>query len=732
MGNLWVHRNKNSPFITDIELGHIIINKTTTHQNNLRRQQFLNTLHRYNQNTFNVDDVDINFIFQVFVFLMNKHNTDEEFEVIFNALGGFCDVNNCKAFQRNYRNRCNLNINHYNDKYKQSTYQILDKIHCYYMHTFDLGYRLHQEERDKVAKMCHNENTYFSDHYNKNVTEYYFKMKEEYTQFEKSDQNNHKQLPINVKIQTINELVTTKRNALYNVNMLNNRICAKYSSLTNHFDNKQIDSTNNTLVIQNTIYSSGIPFKYGYTDEQTSKNAIIVTAKYSSLKDELIMNNISTISIEQYDTEYSKAKIHFACHYRRKRYRFMKIEYLLSLMIYCNFDSLQNRLTKTYYLRNHINIHNNFYYMGKYLKISVHKFGCWASSYNSSFYHGINQKCYFLTYIGLHSYGLPIYSPLSTSLSFEVATNFTGMNKGMVIQFAGFRAKYFSVSWLSDYANESECLFIQNKRPLEINNIVDVEIGIEFDIILRALKLIENVTDGKYLGKMFIPRPLAVLAIKIIHHQLSYKLSKYKPFKSLNKYGKAICNTYCKNKTYLLLSPNYKIDIPLLSELFFHSGNKWIGIKEICMLFPNIKTISMYISLSSLNSILEDILSNLDKQTTLTEVHLHLIYDYDIDDSIEIPLATSLAQYRPKFQKLRFNILQKLQKLRFQRFISCNNYKRSVYVEKIKLRYSYQQKLVVIGYINKISIGITRCSAISAEIQTIIVSYYVINYRINE
>eukprot|EP01084_Bolivina_argentea_P287148 492679_1 len=81
-----------------------------------------------------------------------------------------------------------------------------------------------------------------------------------------------------------------------------------------------------------------------------------------------------------------------------------------------------------------------------------------------SFYHGVAEKLLLPSYIGVD--GILIYCPLSTSSSFQVAQNFTNHNKGLVIEFGTrfvhYSAKYFSMSWLSDYASESEYLFIQN------------------------------------------------------------------------------------------------------------------------------------------------------------------------------------------------------------------------------------------------------------------------------
>eukprot|EP01084_Bolivina_argentea_P255421 429589_1 len=76
--------------------------------------------------------------------LLTVHHTNEEFEYISHQLAGYCNKAECVAFKRNYRNRENKNL----ESHKQSPrQQIIDKIHCYYLHSFDIGYRLTAGQR---------------------------------------------------------------------------------------------------------------------------------------------------------------------------------------------------------------------------------------------------------------------------------------------------------------------------------------------------------------------------------------------------------------------------------------------------------------------------------------------------------------------------------------------------------------------------------------------------------
>eukprot|EP01084_Bolivina_argentea_P012107 22685_1 len=91
---------------------------------------------------------NISDILDNFHHLLSFHDTDKDFESIYKQLHS-CNINDCKLFARNYRNRDKIKDN--NQKRKElyntndtdiiSLYQIMDKIHCYYYHTYDIEFR---------------------------------------------------------------------------------------------------------------------------------------------------------------------------------------------------------------------------------------------------------------------------------------------------------------------------------------------------------------------------------------------------------------------------------------------------------------------------------------------------------------------------------------------------------------------------------------------------------------
>eukprot|EP01084_Bolivina_argentea_P133162 234992_1 len=134
----------------------------------------------------------------------------------------------------------------------------------------------------------------------------------------------------------------------------------------------------------------------------------------------------------------------------------LSIDYLLALMIYCNFDRIGYEFSKSY-REDDGKQHTEWFWMGKNLKIAIRKFGQYYYEHNQPLYHGITKQLIFPTYVT----NVQIHGPLSTSSEIEVAITFTNGNQGLIIQFGdpyGFTKK-FAVGWLSDFANEKEHLF---------------------------------------------------------------------------------------------------------------------------------------------------------------------------------------------------------------------------------------------------------------------------------
>eukprot|EP01084_Bolivina_argentea_P034218 63332_1 len=459
-----------------------------------------------------------------FLYLSTKHNNDEEFEAISNEFG-FCTGNKCKILKRHYGNRdSKINIIYKTKDESDMLWDaVLDKIHCYYQHCYDIGYRLSSKEKTEIQQ--------YSDEY-----------------------------LINNKAIKIKQILTNKRKICQNIVEMNSTSNKKFNQFCMESSDSQNESKNSN---SERIYSFGERFNYYgkkdhyWMDDWFWKDHVCVQRKYSSLKEELIMNNIAKMTIEQFNMEYKKAIIHFDSQHRKQNEKWenMFVTLILSLMIYANFDIIQSEFSKTY--RQNVEKHNNFYFLGKYLKTAIHKFG--TSIYEGdtkTFYHGISEQLLFPTYIS----AVCICCPLSTSSSVEVALNFANYNNGLVVQFGDYTwyppasPKYFSMRWISDYGNENEYLFIQNSTTykLQINNITDTRCGTEYGTILKALKIIDAII-GPRNCRQPIGHNMKSLILKIINHQFAHQ-----PFVSLNEHAKTIIDSYFKETKHYSINMECK------------------------------------------------------------------------------------------------------------------------------------------------------------------------------
>eukprot|EP01084_Bolivina_argentea_P105456 188843_1 len=415
-------------------------NKFQKHKWFLYAQRLKNSLSKYCAKT----DISMLSFEEVVTLLDNficllQFNDHHDFEEIYQYLGVSCDSDKCISFNRNHRDRATTTfVQNYTDTAMQ---QIIDKVHCHWTHSFDLGYRLNSKHRRLLDVQNGMD--------------------------ERQSNNDNQKYLLNTKIITRSGMLNKQRTFIENNIQINPHV-AKYNQL----------NVSNAITDEKCFYSFGFEFYYGYSGENKHRNSIVISPKYAHLKDELTMNNIYLLTMEQFQTEHTKARFHFSTRHRKQHMKDTLLHHILSLMIYCNYDMLQYELSKTYRENNGAD-HNNFCYWGKYLKQAVHQFGTTISGGEiEEFYHGIGEQLLFPQYIGEVD-GVRIFCPLSTSSSFEVALNFANHNKGLVVKFGDdhrryFTPKYFSCAWLSDYSNEAEYLFIQNLNLLKINDICNV------------------------------------------------------------------------------------------------------------------------------------------------------------------------------------------------------------------------------------------------------------------
>eukprot|EP01084_Bolivina_argentea_P213371 362403_1 len=200
----------------------------------------------------NLNDVNITNILDDFLYLLSNFDFDLAFELIENALEIKCNFESCNVFKRNHRNRSEEKAQNEDTVITQ----ILDKIHCHYLHTYDIGYRLNAKDRQLL-------NNHRSD---------------------RTPDSNNKYI-VNNEIPLMNKIISHK------------------SSL------KMTDNDNENIFysLKYQTYHPGIKFCY---DNECNPHSRKVYSLYPSLKEELLNNELCTINIYQFNSEYQKAVIH--------------------------------------------------------------------------------------------------------------------------------------------------------------------------------------------------------------------------------------------------------------------------------------------------------------------------------------------------------------------------------------------------------------------------------------
>eukprot|EP01084_Bolivina_argentea_P262995 444985_1 len=279
-----------------------------------------------------------------YIHLLHRHNDDDHFSTIFNSLGD-CNIDNCMMFKRNYRNRndeqqANLRINNSIVTQDIVYCQILDKMHCCFYHCYDIGNRLTSND----IKMINNEKI-------------------------KSAGKNEL-----MSISQINLLGEKHKKCCTKYNEINPVLNTKYNQLLLVENEKKEDTDTDVLF--------GFGYEFSYADNIDFHNGCVsrddpkeIVPKYCHLKQEITENDIALITMVQFLSEYSKAKLHFNSYICKNTYRpYINIEHLLSVMIYCNYTEFQSKFSKSYRENKGMD-HQNFYYLGYHLKYLIHTMG---------------------------------------------------------------------------------------------------------------------------------------------------------------------------------------------------------------------------------------------------------------------------------------------------------------------------------------------------------------------
>eukprot|EP01084_Bolivina_argentea_P259797 438524_1 len=551
-------------------------------------QIIINVIRTYDENKNNNNDEKtlIN-ILDAFHHSLFHHDNDNDFKYIIHMLHQNCELQNCDKIKRHYRNEDNhLDNNEYDNVLFD---QILDRIHCHFLHGFDI-FRINETEMKQIENLdCNN------------------------------DSNEDMEKAINSNIMQLQNVLNKKKlrfSKITNSNRFSNKKNKFCSLIVQSNSLQENDSKTNENQYEPSIYSYSYPFNYWKHcansfqvahDGITNIKDFYVKAKYNSIKDELLNNPIATISLLLFDQTMASAKVHqasYTCkslrtanvlnynYYKKESFYhpskfgytdgdIMSLSHLVAVIVYCAFDQLQAKFSATYRPVNSTDDdlntikerHQNFHHFAKSLYESVQVFGMqYMSGTIERMYHGINKK---MIFTGMSS---NVYCVLSTTSSWNVAVQFADTS-GLILELIPHaHLKYFGCCWLAKYPNEQELLFCGGilDQPINFINITNTVNGDAFQMYVKALRIIDTMTAGllftedytlwidsyqkstidvALLGRYAdISTKIKKLAIMLIQHECSrYESDRYKTFPHLHPYVDKLLHQLCKNKKFVVI-----------------------------------------------------------------------------------------------------------------------------------------------------------------------------------
>eukprot|EP01084_Bolivina_argentea_P151448 264329_1 len=414
------------------------------------------------------------------------------------------------------------------------------------------------------------------------------------------------------------------------------------------------------------MYSFGQRFEY-----KNKGNYWFVDRKYTNFKDELLDNSKCKITFIHYESEKHAAKEAMNCKYvihelhnkskGRKRKK-LSWYHILSLKIYCNCDSYQYEMSKTFRKEDEKETdeslkrrHSVFRFSSKYLRELVEHFGSSldkGDDYRKVFYHG-TSKILFLTKTITRFCG-----PLSTSSDRAVAQKFS-YGEGLVFElkysFSIYpsNSKYFFCAPFSEFPHEKECLFIGGIPFLIITNITNVkddEVYTQFINALNVVNCLLNGTFDKNENNFKYSKAVGSRCCLLLRYFLTSTHDKHRQTKTIPDYISHLLVKYCINLKRIVIFWHHLVKCGKLLNLFCdvddtNSELMFFNLEILNKLFPNLEQIEYYhesISKHQTEQIIEYLRNTYIKSKNLKYIIFH------IRDSVQKSSKNSLSIWNSK------------------------------------------------------------------------------------
>ena len=181
--------------------------------------------------------------------------------------------------------------------------------------------------------------------------------------------------------------------------------------------------------------------------------------------------------------------------------------HICAIILYCDFSKLCTAFSATFRRQNVFETlesvkqrHSKFAKFGNLLVDLVLTFGITGGYDNETgpFFCGLN------CILNVGSFAITLKGPCSTSTVREVAVNFA-KSDGIILRLENdtwnaSEQYFFNCSWISNYFEESERLWMAGSRPLRIASITIVRSAKNYRKMMRALFLFDAMISRVILG----------------------------------------------------------------------------------------------------------------------------------------------------------------------------------------------------------------------------------------
>ena len=267
--------------------------------------------------------------------------------------------------------------------------------------------------------------------------------------------------------------------------------------------------------MRRSAFSTGFIFKYEGSDD----SEMIVKPVHQSLKDEILesghvsasewMQCVDLKARKYMNTNRVKNMVTTTYFFNDYQYTPVTKEHIYAIILYCDFSELCTAFSTTFRRQNVFETiesvkqrHAKFATFGRLLVELVLEFGINGDHRNDEYETG-PFFCGLNCILNIGSFAISLEGPCSTTTSREVAINFA-KSDGIILKlindtFEASRQNFFDCSWISNYFEEAERLWIAGESALRIVSIVIVRSAKNYRKTMRAMFLFDAMISGVWL-----------------------------------------------------------------------------------------------------------------------------------------------------------------------------------------------------------------------------------------